>query len=459
MLFLVTFVLLIHLLLLTNTRFTLWPEMVVYPYLLNNGFSLYKDIINPYPPLMVGFLSIFSKISGYGPIPFQILTWLMILVTNLSIFFVTQKLFKNSSLALLSTLFFVILSVPFLINGLWFDLVQTPLIIFSFYFFYQYLSKKKSEQLFFSFFLLTIAFFIKQQTLWLIAFFIIVLIVKSGKKTKEIFIKNPFISLPFFFLIFLQIIIFWQKGLIWEYLYWVYYFPFFLASKMPGYVLFPTIRQLVTVSALFLLFTPIILKKNLKLIFPVVTGLVLVLFAYPRFDYFHLIPTLAILSLVVGQNLKAFSKSKLKAQTIFVLSLIFLSIFTIKYFKNNLTREVRFFEKDMYGQAAFLKKITVKDEPVYIQNGPDQLLPLAQRLPIKPWAIQFPWYLELEGIQDRILEGLKQEKPKFIIYKPYDSLLRYEIGGYRPQKIADFVEQNYQNLIKISDTLWLKVKQ
>src|SRR3989304_5291084 len=138
--------LLIHLLLLTNTRFTLWPEMVVYPYLLNNGFSLYKDIINPYPPLMVGFLSIFSKISGYHPIPFQILTWLMILVTDLSIFFVTQKLFKNFSQALLSTLFFVILSVPFLINGLWFDLVQTPLIIFSFYFFYQYLSKKKSEQ-------------------------------------------------------------------------------------------------------------------------------------------------------------------------------------------------------------------------------------------------------------------------------------------------------------------------
>jgi len=35
----------ISLLLLINTQFTLWPEMTVYPYLINNNFIIYKDLI------------------------------------------------------------------------------------------------------------------------------------------------------------------------------------------------------------------------------------------------------------------------------------------------------------------------------------------------------------------------------------------------------------------------------
>src|SRR3989344_1901426 len=78
-------ILLVHLLLLINTKFTLWPEMVVYPYLLNNGFILYRDIINPYPPLFTGFLTIFARIFGYSPLFYQILTWVVILLIDLLI--------------------------------------------------------------------------------------------------------------------------------------------------------------------------------------------------------------------------------------------------------------------------------------------------------------------------------------------------------------------------------------
>ena len=74
MLLLVPLLLLIHFVLLINTRFTLWPEMVVYPYLVNNGFMLYRDIINPYPPFLSYSLAIFAKIFGYQPLPYQILT-------------------------------------------------------------------------------------------------------------------------------------------------------------------------------------------------------------------------------------------------------------------------------------------------------------------------------------------------------------------------------------------------
>src|SRR3990167_11018979 len=119
-------ILLIHLLLLANTRFTLWPEIVVYPYLLNHGFLLYRDIINPYPPLLAYKLSIFANLFGYQPAPYQILTWLLILVTDSAIFLAASKITKSHKTALLATIFFASLSIPFDVNGLWYDLVQTP---------------------------------------------------------------------------------------------------------------------------------------------------------------------------------------------------------------------------------------------------------------------------------------------------------------------------------------------
>src|SRR3989344_3549978 len=125
------FLLVLHIILLANTQFTLWPEMVVYPYLVNNGFLLYKDIFNPYPPLLTIILSQITKVLGYGVLNFQIFTWLVILFIDGIIFTLARRITKNSSYALLSVIFFTIFSIPFGVNGLWFDLVQAPFILIS----------------------------------------------------------------------------------------------------------------------------------------------------------------------------------------------------------------------------------------------------------------------------------------------------------------------------------------
>src|SRR3989344_6030545 len=137
--------LLVHAVLLVNTKFTLWPEMVVYPYLLNNGFQLYKDIINPYPPAFVFFLAQFSKIFGYIPQSFQILTWLTIIIVDLLIFAFAFKITEKLLYGLLSLAFFVFFSIPFGANGLWFDLIQTPIILMSCYFFWRFLKSGNSD--------------------------------------------------------------------------------------------------------------------------------------------------------------------------------------------------------------------------------------------------------------------------------------------------------------------------
>ena len=448
-------VLLLHLVLLINSRFTLWPEMVVYPYLMNKGFYLYRDIINPYPPIMPSVLAVFAKVFGYQPHPYQILTWIIILVIDLEIYYLSEKIFKNWLYALLSTSFFVIFSIPFGINGLWFDLVQIPLILPAFYFFYKYLKDKLKGNLFASFFIISLAFFIKQNILLLAIYFFLLTIFIFKKKSLKI-LKNPLLYMPFLSLLIFFLILFLTLGVIKDFIFWSFFMPLFKAGDLPGYVLFPKVKQILPILCLFIFFIPTLKKPEIKLI--PLTAIVLTIFSYPRFDYFHLVPSLAIISVASAANFQHIFKLKPKFRFFPLLALLFLTVFTIRYFRNNLTTEVRFFEKDIQTAASFLRQTTPENKSIYIQNGPDQVFPLSNRLPPKPWADEFPWYLEIEGMQERVIEALKNQDTQLVIFQPYIVGGQFETGSYRPTKIADFIDANYKEIFKISETLCLKIK-
>ena len=449
--------LLAHLLLLINTRFTLWPEMVIYPYLFNNHFSLYSDIITNYPPLFIYFLTFWTRVFGYQPINLQILTYLIITVIDLLIFVVANRLFGKVA-AYFSLSFFVILSLSFGINGLWFDLVVTPFILVSLLFFPTSVIKFSSKALFFSILPLTVAFFIKQQVIWLIFWYLVIFSFKFRKQLRFLFHQILIALAPLAILTALCLFFFYQKNLLYEYIFWIFRFPLLLVPPGAGYHITPTFRQLLPVVALFGFFVPAFSKKKSKINLILLVSFILIAFAY-RFDYFHLIPSLAVLSLTFPDNLKSLKKSKLAIRSIFALSLIFLIVFTIRYLKNNWTQDVRFFEKDIAGAALTLSKITNPDDAVYIQNGPDQILALSNRLPSKPWADEFPWYLEIPDLQEKVVNGIEKQDPKFIIFKPYEVGSKYELGVYRPEKIADYLDASYQNQVQISNTLWLKVRK
>lgn len=429
--------------------------MIVYPYLLNNGFSLYTDIINPYPPVLTSLLSLFSQRFGYLASPYQILTWIIIFLIDISIFAITKKIFKKDNFALISTAFFAVFSIPFAVNGLWFDLVQTPLVLAAFYFFFKYMDNQNKKNLFFTFFLISIAFFIKQQVILLFFWFITLIIFKSGKKTVKI-IGNSFLYIPLALLFLIFGTIFYFENSLNQFLYWTFAFPFFKASNMPGYIQLPNLKQIAVLISLFVIFIPS-LKSKFKIIPQ--TAFILVLFAYPRFDYFHLIPSLSILSIAAGVNLKNLQDAKTYQKTLFVFAFIFLVFFTIRYHLNNWGEEVRFFDRESLTTASFLERITVLSSTIYVQNGPDQILPISNRLPPKPWVDEFSWYLETPGMQERIIESLKNSPPQFVVFKPYSQGTPYQLGSYRPTSLAEFLDSNYQNLIQISDNIWLKVKK
>lgn len=454
--------LLLHLLLLVSTRFTLWPEMIVYPYLVNNGFLLYKDIVNPYMPSFIYFLALLEKLVGPEPVYFQIFTWIIILTVDVLIFILAKNLTGKTRDAVLSTFFFAIVSIPFSVNNLWFDLSQTLPVILSVYFFHKFLKNPNDKNaLLASSLFVTVAFLIKQQAAWLVIYFILVLIFRFGKKSQALILSQSkiFAAPAVFFL--LHALFFAKIGTFAPFLFWTIYFPLFESASRPGYLLLPTIKQLLPLAALFLIFTPLFISRKNDLKFFAVTAIPLLLFAYPRFDYFHLIPALAVLSLAVGANFNKIyfnQKTSASVSAISVISILILSFFTARYLSRNWTSEVRFFEKGIYQTADLIRTVTSESETIYIQNGPDQILPLAGRLPTKPWADEFPWYLEVSETQDKVLDGIKSANPRVIIFKPYEQGPEFEIGAYRPQKIAGFLDANYQNSLQISD-YWLKTRK
>lgn len=493
MILLLPLLLLVHLLLLVSTRFTLWPEMVVYPYLLSNGFSLYRDIINPYMPSFIYVLALLEKLFRVNPTYFQAFTWAVILAIDILIFIIAKRLTAKAKDAMAAVAFFVIFSIPFSVNNLWFDLIQTPFIVMSCYFFYRFLkdpSDKKS--LFASSIFFTIAFFIKQQAVWLAIYFALVLIFRFGKKSISLVLSQPKIFAPPAIFFLMHVLFFTKLGLLSDFLFWTVYLPFFKASSMPGYVFLPNAKQVAVIFVLFLIFIPLLFSKN-TLKFFVLGAFSLLMFAYPRFDYFHLIPAVAVLSLVMGTNLANLFRAKnpdfqaetranfearkreprprgrgnlfsyrkiwLSPATISIISVVVLLAFSARYFSRNWTREIRFFEGEIYQTANLIRRIAEESDPIYIQNGPDQILPLADRLPTKPWADEFPWYLEIGNTQERVLAGIKNQNPKYIIFKPYEEGPEFQIGAYHPDKIATYIDQNYQNLLQINNYFWLKIKK
>lgn len=428
----------IHLFLLINLRFEAWPEMLVYPYLLNNNFSLYQDIINPYVPVFTWILQLYFSVVSISITNLKLITWTIILVTDILVFTITKKHFgKNTAIAAL--VFFVIFQPLLDGNGLWYDLSLAPVLLLAFHF--------QSP------ILLGLSFFIKQSVIWL---FIIYL-----KKWKKLFL-----SIVLFFLI--SSTPFYFSNSLNDYWFWSWQFPFTIFPFMPGHKDF---GQLYTWAlALFPFFLPMILlfakNQSTKIFFhptnPSIWMLLCFLFIFPRFGLFHLQPALAFAALSLGKSASKLNfKSIIRSPVIKILLtsyfLLLASIWFrhIKYFWHTPTR---FFEPGIVQAAQKLSDHTDPKEPLLFLNSPRQLMVISNRLPTKPWIDTFPWYLELPGMQQKIIESIKNQNNSVIVFSQYQDKGQYQPGSYTPSKINNFINKQFANQQQISDNIFLLTK-
>ncbi|MFH1827575.1 MAG: glycosyltransferase family 39 protein, partial [bacterium] len=333
----------VHIFILFGLKFTAWPEMFSYPYLRNNGFLIYKDMIHPYPPLLTMALSIVYKIFGYKVLTLRIFTYLLVLANDVLIFLLSKKILKKSLHSFIPLLFYV-LTQPFLDgNMLWFDFATTTPILLSLFFLFEVTEKKNIKRnLVLSGIFLAIATLIKQTSgIFFVATVIFLLIKKFKLKDILLVFLGPLI-MGLAFLIRLI-----QERAFYDFLNWTLIYPSKYWTKFPGYVRMGITRgDFLTLIILFIPLTTLLfgLKKHFKnnnFILSFLFFLCSLLTVYPRFSFFHF-----QLSLVIAPILFAFLlKNKFKEVSIslIIVLIIFSSRNIYSKVRIDWGKETRFF--------------------------------------------------------------------------------------------------------------------
>ena len=413
----------IHLFLLINLKFTVWPEMLSYPYLRNNGYLLYKDMIHPYPPVLAMALSIVYKLFGYKLIALKVFTWLIILANDILIFLISKKLTKSFKFSVLSLAFYVTIQ-PFLEgNQLWFDLAIVPTVLFSTY----YLLQKKY---FWSGLFLGAAILTK-QTAGLYLIFGMAYIACKEKNFKKVleFVIGPIIL---FAILIVRLI---TEGAILGFFNWTLIYPLTLFSKFQGYVQMALSgHQWLILVLLVIPVIPVLFIRKFSLItFYLLLSFIMI---YPRFSFFHFQPGLAFIAIFYGVFLSRVRFFYMLHATYYILLFV---LICLPVLKTDWQKEARFWGNEEIKTAGIISQKTNPKDLIYLLGPQSGLYVFSGRLPPKPWTDNYVWYLEIPGIQEGIIKMWKENKPEIVFTNNIQAGNWYDLGTYRPQKIVDWI--------------------
>ncbi len=447
----------LHLFVLTKLQFTAWPEMLSFPYMIDNGFLIYKDFHHVYEPLLTYMLLGFYKIFGFSILSLKLFTYIYIVLIDLFIFSISKKIIGKKIISLLPLSIFVIYQSFFEGNMLWFDLGVTLPILVSIYFILSWEKKRMVKHIFLSGIFLTTAFLIKQQAILIILPFLLFSFLQKVKRNEIMaFVVGgliPIISL---------IIFLFSKNLFPDYIFWTFSFPLVFLPKIEGYSQLPSFKQMFLLLGIS---TPILIGwisnfKKINSVFYLLFGVFLfeIIYAFPRFSFFHLQPAIATLVLLYGYLL--LGKNRFYMFSLFLVSI---SIFTMLF--NMLTRplmeKVRFYDEDKINLSMYIKSNTKETDRIYLL-GPDSLTyVLSSRLPPKPWIENYVWHFEIPEMQEKVINGWKIDPPMFIYWTQPTTGNYYELGTYQPKKITDYIISNYDRIKEVQSGVWewkLKIK-
>lgn len=419
-----------HLFLLFKSSFTVWPEMILYPYLMNHGFLLFKDIINPYFPLLPFVLNQIFTIFGLSIFNLKLITYIIIVCSDVIVFLSAYVLSKNIKRSLWVLAVYIFLQVSFGGNGLWFELIIAPFLTYGLV--TVFLNPNKKLEIFLSGLAIATSVLIKQNAV--LFYFPIALLMIQKKQLKNL----PYLLLPGLILGLITAAYLNKLGILSDFYFWAVQLPLSYPSQ-PGFVLLPTRKQYLLM--VFLLFPMLlILSQKLKIyekIYWILSFLIALSFAFPRYENFHLqvlIPLSAIFSSrIMGKK--------------FIFFVILVGLIFVLSFPKIWDREDRFSDIKTLSLA---EKIQGFDS-VYLLNSPDLAYFFANKLPSKPWAINFPWYFEQEGFEDRFISGLNNSKVRYIVIGEQLGGGKYDLGNYLPEKTITFVYSNFNFEEKFND--------
>lgn len=436
----------LHLFLLTHLKFTAWPEVFSYPYLKNHGFTLYRDMVHPYPPILTLTLAYLYSMFGYKLAVLEWFAWIVILLSSVCVFILARQVGKSDKCALLATAFYVLLQ-PFLEgNMLWFDIAIVPPVLLGTFF----LLRKNIilAGIFFALAALTkqtVGLFYVAAFLWLF---------RETPQRSRLFVIGPLIfGVPL-------LVRLWQEQSVVGFWKWVVLYPATQWSKFPGYVQMSLSLHQIAVLAILSLALLIAAAKNWKqmrhpnfVLLTLLSGIG-ILAIYPRFSFFHFQIVLAFWAVFMGV-LWARERISLAYGVLGVL-LVLASLKVIIYpvVRTDWGKEARFYGSEDIKLAAQIQEVNKSNQTIFLQGLSSQYYVMSGTLPPKPWADNFSWYLEISGVQEEVLAGWAKNSPSYVVWRiprEGESLL----GRYQPEKIVNYISQNYTKEQELQSGVWV----
>ena len=226
-------------------------------------------------------------------------------------------------------------------------------------------------------------------------------------------------------------ILLYQFGVWTDFFVWAIKLPISF-TKQHGFVLLPAIRQYPLILFPLLAVVPFIInRKNIisQKLFWGFCFLIAFLFAFPRYENFHLQVLVIFSSLFAPMLPKKY----------LVGFLVLIIILFIPFLAKNFHQPDRFIDLPMLQLSAKIKGFP----SVYILNGSDLSYFFASKLPPKPWAINFPWYFEVNNFENKFNESLAKQQTEYIMVGDPIGGKPYDLGNYLPAGLTRFIQYNY----------------
>lgn len=411
------FIVCLQLLLLATTRFTAWPEMTFWPYLMLNGWLPYQNIAIAHTPLMLAMLALVYKIVGIGLIQLKIFTWAIAAVTTIFVF-IFSGADKRQKIAVTSAVAYFVLSFIYQGNGLWFDLMLAPLALL--------LHKSMTLKRFaLSGAIFALMFLTKQTAVWFLPIIVYLIITEKSRIQMALKFIAGFGSIAITFAIVLIIL-----GIPSDFGKWAIEFGIFTLPRLQGQISPPAVRQ---IAYSLLPFSILLFSRKRNLLLWAIAG---AMGAFPRFELFHFQPAIPFIALALGDA----SSVKQFKHAINLYIFIILIMFAYSFLKD-FNQPARFFDDETLAFSKYLDTKTEDYSSVFIVNDWDQIYALSHTLPASdPFVPHLPWYMN-DSVQEEIVNDLKRSQPEYVVHRPFENS---GLSSFRPPIIMNYIYSRYK---------------
>jgi len=433
----------LHLYLLTRLIFFPYPEQFLYSYLTQKGLIPYKQIFDQHFPGLMFFPINFATLGMNSPVEARIWQLLIVAISQFLLFSVTRKLFKSYRLALLTNILYLFWQPFFEGYVLWIDSFMPLFLLSAFYFL---INKKFKYGLFYCGLMLGISIVFKQVTIPLVGLVYLYLL-WINKNIRKTFSFVLGIAIPLIFLIF-----YITKLSVWrDFIYWTFTFNLTTFAKMGRK--YPGFGDIIRVGPLFglaglLTLVGLVKKRNREIILLAIFYFTSLLFAYARFDFVHLQPSLIFAVILVIYFFRTVSKKyKLFLATFYILlSLYFLTPF----YKTNISNRVLFFGNFEDILSSEVLRYAKSGDSVFIMGTTPHIYQITGTIPSgRVFSFQFPWFM-IVG-EKAIYNGIISDPPKVVIRDKNASVQGMVLVDFMPD-INRYVERYYKVVDEVEGT-------